>query len=229
MALRTSTKLRLGYVALAAADTWLAGSSRRAAQRARLVTKPLLMPTLAASLATDPRAASSPLRTSTLLAEGFGWGGDLALLGHSTEAFAAGAGSFGLGHVAYVAGFTGNRHSSARLRERPVARAAAVLAATAGPVMAAAAWRQERALGPAVLGYSTLLSAMLATSAHLDPSLPASARRLTLAGAALFTASDTLLASRKFLLTGAPERLESLVMATYTAAQLLLSEGAARA
>ena len=53
--------------------------------------------------------------------------------------------------------------------------------------------------------------------------------RLTAAGAVLFMVSDTLLGFRKFVLTDAPPALETGVMATYTAAQFLLSEGAARA
>ena len=53
----TSTKLKMAYVGLAAVDTWLSGLADRRAHRARFVTKPLLMPTLAASLLTNPRAA----------------------------------------------------------------------------------------------------------------------------------------------------------------------------
>ena len=48
-------------------------------------------------------------------------------------------------------------------------------------------------------------------------------------GALLFMLSDSVLGTRKFLLKNAPARVESVVMATYTAAQFLLSEGAARA
>lgn len=227
--LSASTRLTLAYAGLAAADAALAGSSHRWAHRARVLTKPLLMPTLAASLLRDERAEGSPLLASTLTAQAFGWGGDVALMRSGTKAFATGAGSFGAGHAAYVAGF--HRHGDPRV---PIQHSTAMkvgtgLLAAGAPAMAWGAFRQERVLGPAVLGYSALLSAMLAHAAHLDPALPPRARRLTVAGATLFTASDTLLAARKFWWIRSPERLESVVMATYAAGQLLLSKGAAAA
>ena len=55
--LRTTTKLKLGYLGVAALDTWLSGKPHPMAHRARFLTKPLLMPTLAASLATNPKAS----------------------------------------------------------------------------------------------------------------------------------------------------------------------------
>ena len=81
-----------------------------------------------------------------------------------------------------------------------------------------------------MFGYATMLAAMAAAANYLDTDLPPSARRLTAAGAGLFMVSDTLL--------GLPQvrddrpagpRSRPAVMATYTAAQFLLSEGAARA
>jgi len=224
----TSTRLKLGYVTLAVADTWLSGRSARAAHRARFVTKPLLMPVLAASLATNEKAAGSPLRTSTLVAQAGGWGGDVALLCEGTKPFLAGAGSFGVGHLAYVAGFL-RRRSHQPVREDASVKVIAGSWALTAPLMALLAGRQKRELGGPVLGYATLLAAMAAAASHLDPTVPASARRLTAAGAALFMVSDSLLGFRKFAMKNPPAELETAVMATYTAAQFLLSEGAARA
>lgn len=224
-----SAKLTLGYLGLAALDTWLAGSSHPRAQQARKITKPLLMPTLTASLVTDPRARRSPLFASTVAGQAFGWGGDVILLREGTEAFAAGAGSFGLGHSAYIAGFRRHRNRDRRLRGSAIGRLAAGLVAVGGPGMAVGAAREEIVLGPAVLGYTGLLAGMLANAGNLDPELPAPARRRILAGAALFTASDTLLGLRHFWWRQAPARAESVVMATYTLGQLLISRGAARA
>lgn len=234
--MRASTRLKLGYLGVAALDTWLAGSSHRGARAARFVTKPALMPLLTSSFATSRRAFPSPLRTTTLVAQAFGWGGDIALLGHGTRAFAIGAGSFGAGHAAYISGFVRQRADSSFLRA-PATRAALRLWGLAGPVMALAAARQERALGPAVLGYTGLLAGTFATGSHLSSSLPASARRLTALGAGLFLASDTVLGFRQLVLPLLPvdasprldAALERAVMGTYTAAQLLLAEGAARA
>jgi len=82
--LQTSTKLKLAYIGLAAVDTWLSSLPGKGAHRARFVTKPLLMPTLSASLMTNPKAADSPLRTSTVAAQVGGWGGDVALVAEGT-------------------------------------------------------------------------------------------------------------------------------------------------
>ena len=105
----------------------------------------------------------------------------------------------------------------------------AALWATTAPGMVFGASRLDRKLGPAIAGYSGMLAGTVAAATQLDPALPKSARRATIAGAALFMLSDSLLGTRKFLLKNPPPRLESAVMATYTAAQFLLSEGAARA
>jgi len=101
--------------------------------------------------------------------------------------------------------------------------------ALTAPVMAFMAGRRNRDLGGPVFGYATMLAAMAAAANFLDTDLPPSARRLTAAGAGLFMLSDSLLGFRKFAMTNPPPQLETAVMATYTAAQFLLSEGAARA
>jgi uncharacterized membrane protein YhhN len=222
---RTSTWLRLGYGGVAAVDAWLAGSPAPVSHRARLVTKPLLMPVLAGSLLTDAAAARSPLRTSTVLALGAGWVGDVSLLGDRPAHFKLGAAAFAAGHASYVAGMWSQR-APARL---PGPRGIAGLWTITSPLLALFAAREDRSLGAGVLGYSVTLAGMVAASTQLDPSLPPSSRRLTQAGAALFMASDTLLGVRRFVLRRGSSRTESVVMATYTAGQLLLAEGAARA
>lgn len=218
--------LKVGFLALAAVDTYLSGSSNPRAHTARRVTKPLLMPLLAASNLQDPRRQQTPVATSTSIAQAAGWGGDVLLLGHGTEAFAAGAGSFGVGHVSYIQGFRKLRRRDRRLVDAPVARSAAALTLAVGPVVAYGAAKQEPVLAPAVVGYMALLASMWANAGNLDPALSHRGRAFTLAGATLFTASDTMLGIRKFVWKNPPERLESAVMATYTLAQFLLSEGA---
>lgn len=221
----TSTKLKLAYLGIAAADTWLAGSADSRAHKARIATKPLLMPVLMASLITNPKAANSPLRTSTLVAQAAGWGGDLALMGDGSQAFLAGSGSFAVGHAAYISGFLANRGPVSKKGPKAVA----ALWATTAPGMIFGAARQDKRLGPAIAGYSGMLASTVAAATQLDPALPKSARRATLLGAALFMLSDSILGTRKFLLKNPPPRVESAVMASYTGAQFLLSEGAARA
>ena len=227
--MRRSTRLKLAYAALAATDTVLAGSGRPWAHRVRYVTKPLLLPALGSALATDENATGSKLRTSTLAAQVGGWGGDVLLLGEGEKAFAAGAASFGVGHLAYLSGFWRMRDRRTPLFKTRKARAIAGVWATSGPVVAAVAARKDRRLGATLLGYSALLASVAAASSHLDPELPRDARLLTAAGGALFLTSDAILGSRTFLLPNPPDRLESAVMATYTGAQFLLTEGAARA
>lgn len=225
--MQTSTKLKLAYAALAATDTALSGSGNPWAHRARFVTKPLLMPVLGASLATNPRAAGARLRTSTLLGQAAGWGGDVLLLDDGPRTFGVGAGAFGLGHLAYISGFARNRDSAPRRHNRAIRLATGAWAASA-PVLAVAAARQDRALGPTVLGYSAVLAMMAAHANHLAPAVPRDARALTALGAGLFMVSDSLLGTRRFLLPNPPARLEAAVMATYTAGQFLIAEGAAR-
>lgn len=70
---------------------------------------------------------------------------------------------------------------------------------------------------------------MFAATTVLDDSVPADARRASEVGAALFLLSDGLIGTGEFLLDDPPPRLETAVMLTYAAAQLLLAEGAARA
>jgi len=179
------------------------------------------MPLLAAGSLADERRST----TSTTVAQAAGWGGDVLLLGHGTEAFAAGAGSFGVGHLAYIRGFHKARRKSRRLRDAPVARTAAALTLTVGPIVARGAAKEEPVLAPAVIGYMSLLATMWAHSGNLNPTLSRRGRGLSLAGATLFIASDTMLGIRKFVWTNAPDRFESAVMATYTLGQFLLSEG----
>jgi uncharacterized membrane protein YhhN len=221
----TSTKFKLAYVGLAVADSLLAGSADHRAHRARALTKPLLMPTLMASLVTDPKAANSPLRTNTLIAQAAGWGGDLALMGDGTKNFAAGSGSFAVGHAAYISGFLRNR---GKVRQ-PGPKAIGALWGVTAPGMVFGAARIEPVLGPTIAGYSGMLAGMAAAATQLDPSLPKSSRRASAIGAGLFMLSDSILGTRKFLVKNAPPRIETAVMATYTTAQFLLSEGAARA
>ncbi|WP_395658549.1 lysoplasmalogenase [Nocardioides sp.] len=206
------------YGALVLADTALAG---RAGERpARRVTKPLLMPTLAAGLlAARPQG---PGVRRTLAAEAFSWGGDVALLGEGRGSFLAGLGSFFGAHVAYVSAFrarSGSPLAGTRGRRRWLAAGGA---AAAGMGLAAA--REDRALAAPVTAYALALTLMATAAAAVDDDR---GRDLTLAGAALFLLSDTLLGARKFLLHDGAPALEAAVMATYTAGQWCIAAGVA--
>ena len=182
---RPSTALKLAYAGLAVADTVLSASRRPAHHHARRFTKPLLLPTLAASFATDPRARRSPLRRSTLAGQAAGWAGDVALLGDEPKHFALGASAFATGHAAYIGGLLAQRDPDASLA-KPTAVAAAW--AVGAPRTLLAAYRTAPALAPVLAGYSAMLSGTAAAATVLGPQIPADARRATLAGAALIMA-----------------------------------------
>jgi uncharacterized membrane protein YhhN len=185
------------FVALAVADTLLAGAGR---ERQRWLTKPLLMPVLMAG----SDRGSQPALT-------LGGAGDVALLGRSDASFTAGLACFLAGHAAWIHALR-QRPGGGRLRSRPVL-AAPYLAAFGA--LNAYLWPRTGKDRLPVLAYSTALLAMSMTA--LD-----SGSRRTAAGGALFLLSDTLLALEKFAGIHLPAH-EGVVMATYTTAQALLA------
>ena len=214
--------LAAGYVALAAADAVLAGRTGTTARRLRYLTKPALMPTLAAAT----RAAASQGRPARGLtaAQALSWAGDVALLGESEKAFLAGLGSFFGAHLAYLSTLA-RRGERITVAPSPGVRAALGLWLTTAPAMTIAARRTDPDLAAPVAVYSTALAAMFATAARLDPGLSRNGRRAVQAGAALFLLSDTVLGAQQFVLRRKVPALETVVMATYTAGQGLIAAG----
>ena len=185
------------FMALAAADTVLAGAGR---DRPRWLTKPLLMPAL---MAGSDRGSWRALA--------LGGAGDVALLGSSDAAFTAGLACFLAGHAAWIHALR-QRPGGGRLRSRPVL---AVPYLAAYGALSAYLWPRTGKDRLPVLAYSTALLAM--SLAALD-----SGSRRAAAGGALFLLSDTLLALEKFAGLHLPAH-EGMVMATYTTAQALLA------
>lgn len=185
------------FLALAAADVAFAGSGR---DRARWLTKPLLMPTL---LAGRDRATQRALALGAV--------GDVALLGEGSAAFSAGLGAFLIGHVAWIDALR-HRAGTGLVRRRPGLVLPYVIA-WAG--FNAFLWPRTGRDRYAVVAYSTVLVAMAVVA--LD-----TGRAATATGGALFLLSDGLLATRRFADVEFPGS-EGLVMATYTAAQALLA------
>ncbi|WP_406860122.1 lysoplasmalogenase [Streptomyces sp. HUAS MG47] len=198
-----ASRVLLGaFLSAAAVDL---GSLLVGAEAGHLVAKPLLMPLLAAyALA---RGGPATLVAALL----FGWGGDVLLLGDADWAFLVGMGCFAAGHACYLLLF-GRRRTSLPLG----VVYAAVLAVTV-----VALWPGLPAdLRVPVAAYSLLLTAMAYRSSSMGV--------LAGAGGALFLLSDTLIA------TGIadwpqPPVPDFWVMATYLAAQFLLTEGILRA
>src|SRR4051794_39298171 len=214
--------LAAGYVALAVADSTLAGLPGARAKRLRRLTKPALMPMLVA-------ATPSPRRGVTA-AQLLSWAGDVALLGTSEKAFLGGLGSFLGAHVAYGASFVPRDANGARAQrlsrgQRRALAATAVLSVMAVPAMTVAARRSNPGLEAPVAAYGTALLGMVASALALDPAFPRQARYETQLGAALFLVSDSLLGVRTFVLHRDVPALDVAVMATYTAGQGLIAAG----
>lgn len=220
----THSRRAAAYLALAGTDTVLAGLGAR---RLRLLTKPLLMPSLAWAFLDAAGKAPVGARRATLAAQALSGAGDLALLGRGERAFLAGLGSFFGAHVAYLVGLGSVQARGGAAPGRHGTRVALGMWAAAGPAMTLAARRRDTALAAPVAGYVTILCAVLGAATTLDPSVPVEARRRVAAGVALFVASDALLGLREFVLDDRAGVVDALVMATYTAGQGLIAAGVA--
>ncbi|WP_030489080.1 lysoplasmalogenase [Micromonospora chokoriensis] len=182
------------------------------------LTKPLLMPLLAAYLwrASAERAA----RPDRLLLAGlaFATGGDIALMIDGTGWFLAGMACFLGTHLCYLAAFT--RHGAATaLRRAPLV---AVPLGYAVLTVAALTWMwaglTDVGLAAPVAGYALALAAMASTATTQG-------WRVGL-GAALFLGSDLLIAAG-VAGVAQPPGAPVLVMATYAAGQALIVLGRA--
>jgi uncharacterized membrane protein YhhN len=137
---------------------------------AHTVTKPLLMPLLAAyaALRGAPR-----LLVAALL---FGWGGDTLLLSDADPAFLAGMACFAAGHLCYLALF----RTYGGPKRAPRARAGLLVAGYAVALAATVTllWPDLPAdLRVPVAGYSALLTAMAVPRPPGSASSPGSAGR----------------------------------------------------
>lgn len=180
-----------------------------------MVTKPLLMPLLAGYLlAASPRPLPRTLRL-VLLALAFSWLGDVLLLGDGDAWFLAGLVGFLLAQLTYIVAFV------PAVRARPNGRPPlpGLLFVAYGAVMVGA-------LAPDV--GALLLPVMVYVAAICTMAVVAPAVNLwTAIGAALFVASDSILAVSVFTdrLSGAQAMAGVLVMSTYALAQGLIVHG----
>ncbi|MFD6277432.1 lysoplasmalogenase [Streptomyces sp. NPDC060209] len=172
------------------------------ADTVHLVTKPLLMPLLAAYAA----ARGGPrLLIAALL---FGWGGDVLLMPDADAAFLAGMGSFAVGHVCYLWLF-------GRARVSPSAGLAYAAVLVTFVVLLWPGLPGE--LRIPLTGYSLLLTAMAWRAGALG--------RYAALGGALFLLSDALIATGIADWPQLPAH-GFWIMLTYLAAQYLLTWGA---
>ena len=212
-----SRGLAVGYIAASGLDAAIAGRDADVWQPRRWATKPALMPLLALSSHAQP--------TLLTVAQAASWGGDVALLRDRDDRwFRVGIACFAAAHLTYTAALLPH----ARLERAGRQRAAAVagISTLSALSLGRDARRHRPALAPAVRLYGLVIGTMAATAAAVPADQPGGMALRT--GALLFVASDSLIGATTFTAPGAPRRLESVVMATYTAGQLLLALGIRR-
>lgn len=176
------------------------------------LTKPMLMPLLAATLLATGRAVPTPLLGA--LAGSFV--GDTMLL-FSGNWFLVGMAGFAVAHVCYISMFV---RSGAIRRHRGRAAFAAVCYAALWCVLISRLWPDLAANMRIPVAFYSLLLATMATT-----SFAAGAR--TALGGALFLASDTMIAGG-LAHWRMPSGTGFLIMATYLVAQFLLARGCLR-
>ncbi|HEY1180373.1 MAG TPA: lysoplasmalogenase [Phytomonospora sp.] len=179
---------------------------------AAVVTKPLLMPLLAVYAWLAARPARPRLLVAAILC---GWAGDVFLQFDAEAAFLAGMGAFAAGHVCYQVLFVQG------WRTRRVWFATIPYTIVWAGVLAVL-WPGIGELRIPVAFYSLLLAATAVVAVGIN--------RLAAIGGALFLISDTLIATGIADLPR-PPGVDVWIMATYVAAQYLLTSGtlAARA
>ncbi len=211
------TPAALGLLAsflVAAAVDWTAVAIRERGRpalppRIRWVTKPLpLVLLIAAALVLDPR--DPVVRALFVAGLTLSLAGDVALL--TERGFVAGLVAFLLAHVAYAAGFLVGGVSVSALLAGVVAMAA-FDAIVGRRLLRALRDGGHPGLVAPVAAYLVVISVMVATAVgSLAP--------LAIAGAALFAASDTLLAEGRFVRRHA--YIDVAVMVLYHLGQGLL-------
>ncbi|MEU7630342.1 lysoplasmalogenase [Nocardia sp. NPDC049220] len=219
--------LRAAFLAAAAITVYGAVTGR---EKAQWFAKPLLMPLLAADVATEGNSLTPADRTILIGSLGAATVGDILLIDPDDDRrLIAGASSFAVMQVGYATLWW-------RMGGRPTAEVV---------VPRMAAWLGGagllRAKAPSVAAPLTAYGVTLGTAAVLasDPALAPAARNLAGVnvpgtdprsrlglGALLFTVSDGLIVLRRLFARGERARrvTEGAILATYAAAQYLLTD-----
>lgn len=197
----------LALTLVSAAIDWMAVHNGH--QATRYVFKPLTLVLLTATaLALDP--ADPTVRSWFVVALVMSLAGDIFLM-LPGDLFVPGLGSFLLAHVAYIVGLALSGLEPAGVL---IGLAVVIVAfAVVGARIVAGVRRSEPALGPPVLAYMGVISAMLVCA--IGTGAP-----LAIAGALLFYASDALIGWGRFV--EARPWGDLAVMVTYHLGQVLL-------
>lgn len=190
----------LAVAALTALANWWSRLTHH--RPTEVVSKPLTLAALiAVAVALDP--ADPAVRAWFVVALGWSLAGDVLLL--DDRRFVAGLAAFLVGHVAYVVGFVVGGSDAPGLGAVGLALVVAV-GATAGVRVVRGAVATKPALGPPVVAYLVVISAMTVAAW-------ASGSAVAAAGATLFLASGTVLGWRVFV--AARAWMPVTIMATY--------------
>lgn len=186
----------------------------------RYLTKPLLMPILAAGywLAVRPPGPGSRTVLAALL---LSWAGDLLLLGEGANWFMSGLVAFLLAHLTYIRYFLSIRTNRVSfLKRRPVMLlAVGVFVFELLHIL----WPGLGELRAAVTVYAIVIGAMLCCALWQYGKVSDAAAFRLMAGAMLFVLSDAMLAIARFR---APfPAAGTAIMATYCLAQFLIAGG----
>jgi uncharacterized membrane protein YhhN len=208
------------FLALGAVHVVSGLVSHPAARVINRVTKPLLMPALAASTASLRPGVRVALSLSAI--------GDTVLMSPTPAGTIGGILGFGAAHTAYlgelaVLGRGAGRGVTARLG----LGVAAAVGATAGLLHKPLSVRGERALLGPVVGYAGLCAAMAAAAIRAGSVVGGSRGRALVAGGLLFVVSDSMVAAALFGPAQWDERgrLSTAIMITYLTAQACLVAG----
>lgn len=185
------------------------------------ILKPLLMPVLAALLLSHNGFSEG--RNLVITGLFFSWTGDVLLMFENKAAlfFILGLIGFLMAHLCYILYFVKIRSvQPSLLRQQPW-----IAALVAGYGVSLVMFLQPRLgdLQIPVTVYAVVICTMLLCSLHVFNRLNRPANFLFVAGALLFTASDSLLAVNKFYHAFAGAGV--LIMLTYCAAQFCIVQG----
>jgi uncharacterized membrane protein YhhN len=213
--LNPATISAFGVAAVFAIGDWVSRARGRASspfwRRVEYFCKPAtLVALVVAAAALDPAAGDDVRRRWFVAALLFSLFGDVLLM-LPREQFVGGLSAFLVGHVCYLAGFWSAGPSAVPLLVG-VAVAGVAVGAVGSRVLSAVR-AQDRALVGPVAAYMVVIGAMLATALAVGNPLAG-------AGAALFVASDSMIAWDRFV--GRFAGASVLIMVTYHLGQAAL-------
>lgn len=211
-------RLYIVYAALALADILCLNFQ----PDVRMATKPLLMPVLLLAYRRDV-SVSDTFSRKIVLALLLSWIGDVALMFHGTGMFIAGLSAFLSAHLVYIYYFRSIRSSkTSYLKRRPVMLLAVVVFVFE---LLYILWPGLGSMALPVSIYAIVIGTMLAFASWQYGKVSDRTAILFMIGALCFVLSDAMLAIARFRFSF--PHSGTLVMATYSIAQLLIVKGSA--